>query len=53
MIEIKTDDLELLKEALNYLAYQVVHFENPRQYDCSDEQIATILRCEGLEVELK
>lgn len=53
MIKIKTNDLELLKEALESLAYQIVYLENPRQYACSDEQIATILRCEGLEIEIK
>lgn len=52
MIRIKTDDAELLKEACESLAWRVAYFYlNP----CirSDKEIAKILRCEGLEVEVE
>lgn len=53
MIKILTDDIELLKEACESLAYDLEQYAHPTQFAVSDEQIADCLRCEGLEVEVK
>ena len=53
MIKILTDDVELLKEACESLAYDLAQYANPSQFTVSDEQVANSLRCEGLEVEEK
>ena len=53
MIKILTNDVELLKEACESLAYDLEQYANPSQFAISDEQVANSLRCEGLEVEVK
>ena len=53
MIKILTDDVELLKEACESLAYDLEQYANPSQFAISDEQVATSLRCKGLEVEVE
>ena len=56
MNKILTDDVELLKEACESLAYdleQYANHANPYQFTVSDEQVANSLRCEGLEVEVE
>ena len=53
MIKILTDDVELLKEACESLAYDLERYANPSQFTVSDKQVANSLRCEGLEVEVK
>ena len=53
MIKILTDDVELLKEACESLAYDLEQYANPSQFAISDEQVANSLRCKGLEVEVK
>lgn len=54
MIKILTDDVELLKEACESLAYSLIMIEgNAFRYTISDNEIAYYLRCEGLEVEVE
>ena len=53
MIKILTDDVELLNEACESLAYDLEQYANPSQFTVSDEQVANSLRCEGLEVEVE
>lgn len=53
MIKIVTDDVELLKEACESLAYDLEQCANPSQFTVSDEQVANSLRCEGLKVEVE
>lgn len=53
MIKILTDDVELLKDVCESLAYDLEQYANPSQFAVSDEQVANSLRCEGLEVEIE
>lgn len=53
MIKILTDDVELLKEVCESLAYDLEQYANPSQFTVSDEQVANSLRCEGLKVEVE
>lgn len=50
MIEILTDDVELLKEACSSLAYALCVREHPNCYSVRDEWVSEILKCEGLKV---
>lgn len=50
MIKIVTDNIELLQDICESLAYKIANYENPNQHSVSDEQVVNILRCEGLEV---
>lgn len=55
MIKIKTDDIELLKEVCESLAYDKIWSDNHngRRYCVSDEEVANILKLEGLDVEIE
>ena len=53
MIKILTDDVELLKDVCESLAYDLAQYANPSQFTISDEQVANSLKCEGLKVEVK
>lgn len=53
MIKILTDDIELLKEACESLAYRLIIAKGSAfRYTVSDDEIADCLRCEGLKVEV-
>lgn len=54
MIKILTDDVELLKEACESLAYDLIMAEGCEfRYTVSDNEISDCLKCEGLEVEVE
>lgn len=53
MINILTDDVELLKEACERLAEDCIALRHPYQYEILDKQIASRLRCENLNVEVE
>ena len=55
MIKILTDDVELLKDVCESLAYDLIMAEGGefRYYTVSDDEISDCLKCEGLEVEVK
>lgn len=50
MIKILTDDIEALKDACEFLAYELARHKYPNQYEIRDEQVQDILICEGLQV---
>ena len=54
MIKILTDNVELLKEACESLAYDLIMEDGSEfRYTVSDDEIADCLRCEGLKVEVE
>lgn len=54
MLKILTDDVELLKETCESLAYDLIMEDGSDfRYTVSDDEIADYLRSEGLEVEVK
>lgn len=50
MINIKTNDIETLKEVCEFLAYEVARYQNPNAFSVSEEMVCGILKCDGLEV---
>ena len=52
MINILTDDVELLKDVCEQLAEECIALRHPYQYQILDKQIASRLKCENLEVEV-
>lgn len=53
MINFGENTIEQYQEACEALAYSLAQHQYPRQYSYSDEQIASILKCEGLKVSYK
>ena len=55
MIKILTDDVELLKEVCETLAYNLIMAEGGefRYYTISDDEISNCLKCKGLKVEVE
>ena len=54
MIKILTDDVELLKDVCESLAYDLIMAKGSQfRYTVSDDEISDCLKCEGLEVEVK
>lgn len=54
MIKILTDDVELLKETCESLAYDLIMAKGSQfRYTVSDDEISDCLKCEGLDVEVK
>lgn len=55
MIKIKTDNIELLKEVCESLAYDKIWSDNHNGCRCCvlEEEVANILKCEGLDVDIE
>lgn len=54
MIKILTEDIELLKKACKNLAYELaMETGSPFRYTVPNEEIVSILKCKGLETEVK